>query len=76
MPPLKCATCLISTGCSWNCLRGKDLAQIAELRDALKDILDLCLSLGDFKNGVTHNGIDEGEVYAGRIFDKASAALR
>ncbi len=33
VPPLKCATCPISSGCSWDCLRGDDLAEIAEMRD-------------------------------------------
>lgn len=33
----KCATCLLSCGCHWGCLRGDDLAEIAELRSALSD---------------------------------------
>lgn len=35
----KCATCMISSGCSWGCIRGDDLAEIAELRKALSDLL-------------------------------------
>lgn len=46
------------------------------LAKALEDLLDLCLKAGDFKNGVTHQGIDEGEVFASGIFDQAQAALR
>ena len=45
------------------------------MREALASLLDLCETLGDFKNGVTHNGIDEGEVYASGIFDQARKAL-
>lgn len=32
VPPLKCSTCPINVGCSWGCLRGDDLCEIAELR--------------------------------------------
>lgn len=38
MPPLKCATCPISTGCSWSCLRGDDLADIYLLRAGIQAI--------------------------------------
>lgn len=31
VPALKCATCPISSGCSWSCLRGDDLAKLYEL---------------------------------------------
>ena len=33
--PTHCATCPINVGCSWGCLRGDDLAEIAILRYAL-----------------------------------------
>lgn len=42
---------------------------------ALTELLDICESLGDFKNGVVHNCIDEGEVYAGQLIDQARDAL-
>lgn len=71
----KCATCPISCGCSWGCLRGDDLAEIYVLRAALANMLDLCTTMGNFKNGVTHQGIDEGEVWASGVFDQAYAAL-
>lgn len=35
LPPLKCATCPVSCGCAWDCLRGDDLAEIYTLRAAL-----------------------------------------
>lgn len=50
-------------------------AQLATARKALEDMLEFCQTQGDFKNGVTHNGIDEGEVWASGVFDNASAAL-
>ena len=37
-PPLRCPTCPLSCGCSWDCLRGDDLAEIASLRAALSEI--------------------------------------
>jgi hypothetical protein len=51
------------------------LAEIYVLRAALANMLDLCTTMGDFKNGVSHQGIDEGEVYASGAFDQAYAAL-
>ena len=35
---IKCATCPISSGCDWGCLRGDDLCEIASLRNALERI--------------------------------------
>jgi hypothetical protein len=32
-----CAKCPISSGCSWGCIRGDDLAEIAELREGWKE---------------------------------------
>lgn len=43
---------------------------------ALVDLYKLCRTLGNFKNGVEHNGIDEGEVYASGVFDRVEAVLR
>lgn len=43
---------------------------------ALVDLYKLCKTLGNFKNGVVHNGIDEGEVYASGVFDRVEAVLR
>ena len=43
---------------------------------ALVSLYKLCKTLGNFKNGVEHNGIDEGEVYASGIFDHVEAVLR
>ena len=51
-------------------------ARIAELEVAFVELYKLCCTLGNFKNGVEHNGIDEGEVYASGVFDRAEAALR
>jgi hypothetical protein len=46
------------------------------MREALQDLLTLCLEQGDFKNGVTApDGRDEGEYWAIGYFDKARAAL-
>lgn len=39
-PPLKCPTCPINVGCCWNCLRGDDLAEIYELRAALRALVE------------------------------------
>lgn len=55
--------------------RDEARSQLGKRTEALKELFDLCLTVGDFKNGVTHQGIDEGEVFAGGIFDKAKAAL-
>lgn len=43
---------------------------------ALVELYKLCRTLGNFKNGVEHNGIDEGEVYASGVFDRVEAVLR
>lgn len=40
VPALKCSTCMISSGCSWACIRGDDLAEIYELRAAIKELAD------------------------------------
>lgn len=75
-PPLKCSTCPLSCGCSWDCLRGNDLVEIYELRRELTAVLNICHSMGTFSNGVIHNGWDEGQLRASEIFDKAWAVLR
>jgi hypothetical protein len=49
--------------------------RIEALEAALRELYDLCQTLGNFKNGVEHQGIDEGEVYASGVFDIARAAL-
>lgn len=48
-----------------------------DLVAALKDLLDMCMSNGDFRNGVTdHSGSsDEGEYFSGLCFDRARRAL-
>jgi hypothetical protein len=43
---------------------------------ALVELYKLCRTLGNFKNGVEHNGIDEGEVYASGVFDRVEAVLK
>ena len=43
---------------------------------ALVELYKLCRTLGNFKNGVEHQGSDEGEVYASGVFDRVEAALR
>lgn len=43
---------------------------------ALVELYKLCKTLGQFKNGVEHNGVDEGEVYASGVFDRVEAVLR
>lgn len=40
-----------------------------KLLNALKDAV-LLLEHGDFRNGVEHNGIDEGDVRAGEMIDR------
>lgn len=50
-------------------------AENESLRAALSELLNLCFTMGDFKNGVSHQGIDEGEVFASGVFDNAQAAL-
>ncbi len=42
---------------------------------ALDALYNLCLAHGNFKNGVEHQGIDEGEVYASGILDQVQSAL-
>lgn len=42
---------------------------------AMTELLEHAESQGDFKNGVSHNGVDEGEVFASGLFDAARAAL-
>jgi len=42
---------------------------------ALSTLLEFAQTQGDFKNGVVHNCIDEGEVFASGVFDEARAAL-
>lgn len=54
VPPLKCATCPISSGCSWACLRGDDLAEIYVLRAALQLIDDYYQTGGDLMSHVSH----------------------
>ena len=43
---------------------------------ALVELYKLCKTLGSFKNGVEHQGTDEGEVYASGVFDRVEAVLR
>lgn len=43
---------------------------------ALVELYKLCKTLGNFKNGVEYNGIDEGDVYASGVFDRVETALR
>lgn len=42
---------------------------------ALESIVNLCKYNGDFRNGNTHLGLDEGEVLAGNIIDQAEATI-
>lgn len=37
VPPIKCSTCMISGGCSWECIRGDDLVEIYVLRRWAED---------------------------------------
>ena len=75
-PSLKCSTCMLSCGCSWECLRGDDLVEIYDLRAELIAVLNVCHAVGTFANGVTHNGMDEGEVRASEVFHRAWSVLR
>jgi DNA-binding SARP family transcriptional activator len=52
-----------------------DTAEIERLLAALKDMVHIATQIGNFRNGVEHNGIDEGEVIAGRYIDQACAAI-
>ncbi len=39
------------------------------IRRAAWDVLQMCLAHGDFRNGVEHSGLDEGDVLAGNLLD-------
>lgn len=56
--PTNCATCPISGGCYWACLRGDDLAEIAELRTSLQIILKAVSELEEgFKRRAKETGM-------------------
>ena len=64
------------------CVSRKDYAQLAaeykrmaEVVKAAESLLGLCINCGDFRNGNTAYGIDEGEVGAGKIIAKLEQAL-
>jgi hypothetical protein len=50
----------------------------AELVEALRMLVEMCDAVGNFENGVTDetNSFDEGTFYAGKVIDKAKAAIR
>lgn len=50
------------------------VAERDRLRDALRDALVL-LENGDFANGVTHFGLDEGAMAAGHMIERLRQAL-
>ena len=49
--------------------------RIQELEATVQSLLDLCMYAGDFRNGNVHSGIDEGNVIAQRVIDKALMTL-
>ena len=49
--------------------------RMAEVVKAAESLLGLCINCGDFRNGNTAYGIDEGEVGAGKIIAKLEQAL-
>ena len=44
--------------------------------DLLTQMYIMCLEAGDFANGITCRGIDEGEVQAGRLFSEVADFLQ
>ena len=58
------------------------LVRVADENDKLhkvvevaREMLLLCENAGDFRNGNTYHGIDEGQVMADKILDKLRQAL-
>ena len=51
------------------------LATIAELRENLARLWGYCDAYADFRNGITHDSLDEGSVNAQKVLDKAKQAL-
>ena len=51
----------------------KDADRAIEL---LAELYIMCNVAADFSNGVTHNGVDEGQVLAGRFLNKVGAFLK
>jgi len=45
------------------------------LRDALELLTGMCESVGNFSNGVTHQGMDQGDIMAGQVIDRARELL-
>lgn len=45
--------------------------KVAELESMLKLVVGMCESIGSFSNGVTWQGIDEGDVMAQKVIDDA-----
>ena len=44
--------------------------------ELLTELYIMCNESGDFSNGVTYHGIDEGNVMAGRVLSKVAAFLK
>jgi hypothetical protein len=53
----------------------KKIKALIEIVEAAKSLLVLCVNCGDFRNGITAYGIDEGEVWARKIITKLQQAL-
>jgi hypothetical protein len=51
-------------------------AENARLREALELVIGLCEYCGDFSNGTTCGGYDEGQVLANRTIAEAKKALK
>ena len=45
--------------------------KVAELESMLKLVVGMCESIGSFSNGVTWQGMDEGDVMAQKVIDDA-----
>lgn len=52
------------------------IAAAPDLLAACKLMLAMCESIGTFDNGVEHNGLNEGEVMAAGVMDKARDVIR
>lgn len=53
----------------------KKIKALIEIVEAAKSLLVLCVNCGDFRNGITAYGIDEGEVVARKTIAKLEQAL-
>ena len=53
-----------------------DVPRWMRLRTALESMVGMCENAGDFRNGNVCQGVDEGEVMAGRVIDEAKAVLK